>query len=210
MPASTGASFDRYKNVTEIETYFPRLPTVFYSIRVLAWIPRLLKKVRALVPLETYWDQVVVPRVLKQHGVDVVFNPHLTIPIRGRFGKVMILHNVEYHLIPKVYNWRMYTWWFLLEHKIMPAADRVISLSHAMTADFRKYVKYPIAQVRTIYHGVSEKFRAWRPTQPGWRAPARSTVCPSASCCLSGVCILKSNFVTLRARLCPSQGHDSP
>jgi len=151
--------FRRYKKVTEIETYFPRLPAVFYSIRALAWIPRLLKKVRALVPLETYWDQVVVPRVLKQHGVDVVFNPHLTVPIRGRFGKVMILHNVEYHLIPKVYNWRMYTWWFLLEHRIMPAADRVISLSHAMTADFRKYVKYPIAQVRTIYHGVSDKFR---------------------------------------------------
>jgi len=71
---------------------------------------------RALVPLETCWDQVVVPRVLKQYGVDVVFNPQLTIRIRGRFGKVMILHNVEYHLIPKVYNWRMSTGWFLLEH----------------------------------------------------------------------------------------------
>ena len=101
----------------------------------------------------------MIPRVARQYGVDVVFNPHLTVPIRGRFGKVMVLHNVEYHLIPKVYNWRMYTWWFLLEHMIMPAADRVISLSHAMTADFRKYVKYPIAQVRTIYHGVSDKFR---------------------------------------------------
>jgi hypothetical protein len=36
-------------------------------------------------------------------------NPHLTVAIRGRFGKVMILHNVEYHLIPKVYNWRVRT-----------------------------------------------------------------------------------------------------
>jgi hypothetical protein len=36
-------------------------------------------------------------------------NPHLTLSIRGRFGNVMILHNVEYPLIPKVYNWRMYT-----------------------------------------------------------------------------------------------------
>jgi glycosyltransferase involved in cell wall biosynthesis len=151
--------FRGYKNVTAIETYFPRPPAFVYSMRALAWIPRLLKKVRALVPLETYWDQVVIPRVAKQYGVDVVFNPHLTVPIRGRFGKVMILHNVEYHLIPKVYNWRMYSWWYLLEHMIMPAADRVISLSNAMTADFRKYEKYPIEQVRTIYHGVSDKFR---------------------------------------------------
>ena len=27
----------------------------------------------------------------------------------------MILHNVEYQLIPKVYNWRMSAWWFLRE-----------------------------------------------------------------------------------------------
>ncbi len=148
------------------------------------------REARALVPLETYWDQVVIPRVARQYGVDVVFNPHLTVPIRGRFGKVMIMHNVEYHLIPKVYNWRMYTWWYLLEHMIMPAADRVISLSHAMTADFRKYVKYPIAQVRTIYHGVSDKFRVETDCERLSRT-GQSMGCPSASFCLSGVCILK-------------------
>jgi glycosyltransferase involved in cell wall biosynthesis len=110
-------------------------------------------------PLETYWDQVVVPRVAKRYGVDVVFNPHLTVPIRGRFGKVMVLHNVEYHTVPNVYTWRMYSWWYMLEKVILPAADRVISLSQAMTDDFHKYIKYPITQVRTIYHGVNEKFK---------------------------------------------------
>jgi glycosyltransferase involved in cell wall biosynthesis len=41
----------------------------------------------------------------------------------------------------------------------LPAADRMISLSNTMTEAVRKHVKYPITQVRTIYHGVSEKFR---------------------------------------------------
>jgi glycosyltransferase involved in cell wall biosynthesis len=127
--------FRRHKNAIEIETRFSR------------------------VPLETYWDQVVVPRVAEQYGVDVLFNPHLTVPVRGRFGKVMVVHNVEYHTVPKVYDLRMYSWWFLMEKFIMPAADRVISLSKVMTEDFRKYVKYPIGQVRTIYHGVSDKFQ---------------------------------------------------
>jgi glycosyltransferase involved in cell wall biosynthesis len=35
----------------------------------------------------------------------------------------------------------------------------MISLSNAMTADVRKYVNYPISHVRTIYHGVTDKFR---------------------------------------------------
>lgn len=127
--------FRRHKNATEIETTFSR------------------------VPFETYWDQVVIPKVAAEYKLDVVFNPHLSVPIRGRFGKVMVVHNVEYHTVPKVYDVRMYTWWFLLEKFIMPAADRVISLSNVMTEDFRKYVRYPIEQVRTIYHGVSDKFR---------------------------------------------------
>lgn len=147
------------KKVTAVETYFPRLPAFFHATRALAWIPHLLKKARALMPIETYWDQVVVPRVARQHGVDVLFNPHLTVPIRGRFRKVTVLHAVEYHTVPNVYGWRMYVWWFVLERMIMPAADRLISLSDLMTGDIRKHMSYPIAQVRTIYHGVSEKFR---------------------------------------------------
>src|SRR5262245_21347968 len=128
--------FRRHKNAIEIETEYSR------------------------VPLETYWDQFVIPTTAKRYRLDIVFNPHLSVPIRGRFGKVMVVHNVEYHTVPNVYNVRMYTWWFLLEKFIMPAADRVISLSQVMTADFRKYVNYPSEKVRTIYHGVSDKFRA--------------------------------------------------
>jgi glycosyltransferase involved in cell wall biosynthesis len=127
--------FRRHKNAVEIETAWSR------------------------VPLETYWDQVVIPAVAREYKLDVVFNPHLSVPIRGRFGKVMVVHNVEYHTVQDVYNARMYCWWFLLEQFIMPAADRVISLSQTMTEDFRKHVNYPINQVRTIYHGVSDKFR---------------------------------------------------
>ena len=134
--AARRGQFRRHKNAVEIETEQSR------------------------VPLETYWDQVVIPDIARRHALDVVFNPHLSVPIRGRFGKVMVVHNVEYHTVPNVYNLRMYTWWFLLEKFIMPAADRVISLSHVMTDDFRKFVKYPIENVRTIYHGVSDKFRA--------------------------------------------------
>jgi glycosyltransferase involved in cell wall biosynthesis len=135
MANTRRGQYRRHKNAIEIETESSR------------------------VPLETYWDQVVVPRIASQYKLDVVFNPHLSIPVRGRFGKVMVMHNVEYHTVPKVYDVRMYAWWFMLEKAILPAADRVISLSKVMTEDFRKHVKYPIDQVRTIYHGVSGKFR---------------------------------------------------
>jgi glycosyltransferase involved in cell wall biosynthesis len=127
--------YRKYRNVQEIETYASRVPS--------GW----------------YWDQVVVPAVAEHHRIDVLFNPFLSVPIRGRFGKVLIMHNVEYHTVPRVYDWKMYTRWFLLEKAILPAADRVISISQTMTRDFRRAVRYPIEKVRTIYHGVSPRFR---------------------------------------------------
>lgn len=108
---------------------------------------------------ELYWDQVVVPRHAAQLKPDVLFNPFLSVPILGRFKKVMVMHAVEYHTVPKVYDWKMYLRWWFLENAIMPAADRVISISNLMQRDMQRLVRYPLANVRTVYHGVHEKFR---------------------------------------------------
>lgn len=150
--------FRHHDNVVEVATRSTRLPVQFWWRHVARLAPSVMPRIRAMLPIETYWDQVVVPKVAEQYGVDVLFNPHLTIPLRGRFGKVAIMHAVEYHTVPDVYNLRMYTWWYLLERFILPSADRLISLSNTMTEAVRQHVKYPIDQVRTIYHGVSDKF----------------------------------------------------
>jgi glycosyltransferase involved in cell wall biosynthesis len=128
----------KYRNVVEIETDFSRIPSGFY------------------------WDQMIIPRMITRYGIDVIFNPFLSVPIRGRCKKVMIMHNVEYHTVPKVYDWKLYGRWFFLEKMLLPRADRLISISDAMTQDISRYVSYPIERVRTIYHGVGERFRMIR------------------------------------------------
>jgi glycosyltransferase involved in cell wall biosynthesis len=78
----------------------------------------------------------------------------------------------------------------------MPAADRVISLSRAMTEDFQRYVKYPISQVRTIYHGVSSKFRV--ETNGARLASARARYnLPERFLLFVGRLYPQKNFVTL-------------
>jgi glycosyltransferase involved in cell wall biosynthesis len=61
--------------------------------------------------------------------------------------------------VADTFDFKRYVRWFLRDHVIIPAADRVISISNVMTDVIRRFLKYPIEQVRTIYHGVSEKFR---------------------------------------------------
>jgi glycosyltransferase involved in cell wall biosynthesis len=134
-PRKAFGQYRKYRNATEVETRFSRIPS--------GW----------------YWDQVVVPRIARQQAIDVLFNPFLSVPIRGRFKKVMIMHAVEYHTVPKVYDWKLYVKWFLLEKILMPATDRLISISNVMTLELERAVKYPMEKVRTVYHGVSEKFK---------------------------------------------------
>lgn len=135
---SLGRYQRKYSNVTELETEFSRIPS--------GW----------------YWDQMVVPKIAEKYAVDVLFNPYLSVPVRGRFKKVMIMHAVEYHKVPQVYDWKKYLKWFFLHKMLLPRADRLISISNLMTRDLCDSVKYPAGNIRTIYHGLSEKFRVVR------------------------------------------------
>jgi glycosyltransferase involved in cell wall biosynthesis len=186
--------FHQHANVTEIETEPGLLSAKSYSL--LEHGPRPLQKMRSALPLETYWDQVVVPRMAEKYGVDVLFNPHLTVPVRGRFGKVTVLHNVEYHTVPNVYNWRMYCWWYMLEKLILPAADRLISIANVITEAIREHVNYPMTKVRMIYHGVSDKFRV--ETDYDRLARAREEYClPEHFILFVGRLYPQKNFATL-------------
>jgi len=118
-----------------------------------------------------YWDQVAVPRVAREHEIDVLFNPFLSVPIRGRFGKVMVMHDVEYHTVPGVYDWKTYARWFLLDKAILPAADRVISSSTTMAgwcssrrwrAAVRSWVPEPAPSPRSR---VTRRCSSRRPTR---------------------------------------------
>ncbi|HEX5438103.1 MAG TPA: glycosyltransferase family 1 protein [Gemmatimonadaceae bacterium] len=157
---------------------------------------REIETTESRIPAGMYWDQAVVPRVARREGIDVLFNPFLSVPVRGRFGKVMIMHNVEYHTVPNVYDVKTYVRWTILEKVILPAADRVISISNVMTHDFRKSVHYPIERVRTIYHGVSEKFhRIEDPERLAWAR--EQYVLPERFILFTGNLYPQKNFSTL-------------
>ncbi|HET7585379.1 MAG TPA: glycosyltransferase family 1 protein [Gemmatimonadaceae bacterium] len=171
-PRKRLGQFRRFPNVLEVET------------------------TESHVPSGTYWDQRIVPAVARRYGVDVLFNPFMSVPIRGKFGKVLIMHNVEYHTVPNVYDFRMFVRWKFLERVILPSADRVISISQVMTDDFAKCMRYPIDQVRTIYHGVSDRFR--RVEDPERLAWAREQyVLPERFLLFVGNLYPQKNFATL-------------
>jgi glycosyltransferase involved in cell wall biosynthesis len=114
------------------------------------------------VSLGTVWEQTAVPRAASKHGLDVLFNPFWSVPVRARYKTVMIVHNTEYHTIPGVYDLRTWMEWTLHNYIWIHRADAVISISKVITEDLVRYVKLPRDRIHLIYHGCSDRFRVIR------------------------------------------------
>jgi glycosyltransferase involved in cell wall biosynthesis len=113
----------------------------------------------SLIPHAYYWDHFVVPGVARKHGIDLIFNPFLSVPLRGNFKKVFVAHGCEWFIMPEVF-------WFtarysgrLIMQAIMKAADIVISVSQNVADELVKATKLPKEKFRVIYNAPGEEFR---------------------------------------------------
>jgi glycosyltransferase involved in cell wall biosynthesis len=114
---------------------------------------------KSLVPHGYYWDHLVVPKVAKKNGIDLLFNPFLSVPLLGSFKKVLIMHNSEWFTMPEVFWFTERVTGGLRMKAIMNAADKIISVSDAVTEDCIRATELPASKFRTIYHGVDDKFK---------------------------------------------------
>lgn len=114
-------------------------------------------------PNATWWDQIVLPGLLARHRVDVVFNPFWSAPLFGDYRKVTTMHDVTAALLAntpgRAFDLKRRLQQGLRNQLLLGAIDRVISISHTMTADLVRYMRIPEERIRTVWHGVSERFR---------------------------------------------------
>jgi glycosyltransferase involved in cell wall biosynthesis len=113
----------------------------------------------SFVPHGIYWDQLVVPRVMQKYGIDLLFNPLQSVPLRGRFRKVLTLHNSEWFIMPEVFGTVEKLNGKALLKPIMRAADLIISVSHKVAEDLEQATNLPKEKLRVIHNGWEKKFR---------------------------------------------------
>ena len=46
------------------------------------------------------WDQLAVPRAVRQHGIDVLYNPKYSIPLRAGCPAVWVCHGLDWYVMP--------------------------------------------------------------------------------------------------------------
>lgn len=51
------------------------------------------------------WDQVKVPRAVRQQGIDVLFNPKYSIPLWAGCKTAWVCHGLDWYVMPEASRW---------------------------------------------------------------------------------------------------------
>jgi O-antigen biosynthesis alpha-1,2-mannosyltransferase len=105
------------------------------------------------------WDQVAVPAAVRPHGIDLLFNPKYSIPLRASCPSVWVCHGLDWYVMP----WASRLVDRLSHRFLVPRyasrADAIIAVSEITRQHVMKYLPVPAERVVTVYSGVDDVFR---------------------------------------------------
>ncbi|HWG75606.1 MAG TPA: glycosyltransferase family 1 protein [Steroidobacteraceae bacterium] len=116
-------------------------------------------EVCATAPHVLYWDQVAVPKLVRRHGIDVVYNPKYSIPLRVGCATSWVCHGLDWYVMPwasKRIDRLSHTY---LVPRYAAKADAIIAVSDVTKQHILQYLRVPAQKVHTIYSGVDDGFR---------------------------------------------------
>jgi glycosyltransferase involved in cell wall biosynthesis len=105
------------------------------------------------------WEQTVVPSVAERNKIDLLFNPFWSVPIFAKYKKVMVVHGMDFHVMPETLKLRGKFEWTLHSRLWVHHADAVVSISDTMTQGLEKFDHLDPRKIRRIHHGCSGLFR---------------------------------------------------
>jgi glycosyltransferase involved in cell wall biosynthesis len=107
-----------------------------------------------------WWDQVVVPRVVREERVDVIFNPKFTLPLLGKAKAVMVVHGADWFLpgYKQLYSRLDRLYMRVMMPLYFRRASAVISASEFSTRGFIAHLRGSAAKLRTIHYCGNKMF----------------------------------------------------
>lgn len=122
---------------------------------------------------KSVWDQVSIPKVARQDGVDLIFHPKFTVPLFTRRKTVMTIHGASWFVRPDLYPNKLDLAYI---KAVMPIycrkADYILANSDLTRDDFIRILRVPEEKIRTVRLGTSRAFQ--RVDDADARAAARA------------------------------------
>ncbi len=106
-------------------------------------------------PARILWEQMVLPRSVRQHRLDVLFNPGFTAPLLCGCPMVTVFHDLQHKRHPEYFRWFDLPFWDFLLWGAARRSRALIAVSGATRDDLERYYG---AGARVIQHGVERQF----------------------------------------------------
>jgi glycosyltransferase involved in cell wall biosynthesis len=105
------------------------------------------------------WDQFAVPAAVKRHGIDVLFNPKYSIPLRAGCPAVWVCHGLDWYVMPWASRYVDRLSHKFLVPRYAARAAAIVAVSEVTRRHVMQYLRVPPERVVTVYSGVDDVFR---------------------------------------------------
>ena len=117
-------------------------------------------------PLRLVWEQMVLPGIVSRGRFDVLHSPHYTFPMRGRFGRVVTIHDLTFFTLPAAHNPLKRLWFKSWLRRLAKESFPVVAVSHATADAFVDLLHADRSRITVALHGCDgEIFRVPEPAE---------------------------------------------
>jgi len=107
-------------------------------------------------PNKLWWDQVSVPHFAQKNGLDLIFNPKLSVPLLTRCKTVNVMHGAEQFAVPKAFKWHDRIYFKVANPFYCRKATAIISPTHQCAQDISKYMGADLKRTHVINHAYND------------------------------------------------------
>lgn len=105
------------------------------------------------------WEQLSLPGLARQVGLDLLHSPHYTRPLRLSCASVVTFHDMTFFLCPELHT-RLRRWFFpAMMRRSARLADGLIAVSESTRQDMLRILKVAPEKITAIPHGLRPEYR---------------------------------------------------
>jgi glycosyltransferase involved in cell wall biosynthesis len=105
-----------------------------------------------------WWDQVLMPRAVASYGIDVLFNPKYSLPLRTQCPSAWVCHGLDWYVMPWASPMKDRLSHGLLVPHYARKASAIFAVSEVTREHVMEYLKVPEDRVHTVYSGVDPTY----------------------------------------------------
>lgn len=105
----------------------------------------------------TAWEQLTLPRLVREAGADVLFAPAYSGPLRGPVPMVLAVYDVSFAAHPEWFGWREGMRRRVITRLAARRAARILTTSEFSRAEIVQRLGVPAGRIDVVYPGVDAR-----------------------------------------------------